>query len=49
MPMDHDPPLKKDLSIHLKPHRSFEWWETIDNTSYQPDPGEDIYNMPYED
>ena len=49
MPMNHDPPLKRDLSMHLQPHRSFEWWETIDNTSYQPDLSEDIYNMSYED
>jgi hypothetical protein len=37
MPMNHDPPSRKDLSMHIQPHRSFEWWENK------------ISNMPYED
>jgi hypothetical protein len=49
MPINHDPPLRRDLSMHIQQHRSFEWWENTNNTSYRPDHDEDINNMPYED
>jgi hypothetical protein len=49
MPMNHDPPSRRDLSMHIQPHRSFEWWENTNSTSYRPDIDEDISNMPYED
>ena len=49
MPMNHDPPSRKDLSMHIQPDRSFEWWEATNNTSHRSDLDEDISNMPYED
>jgi len=49
MPNNHDPHPKEDFSIHIQPHRSFEWWEAVNNTSCNVKYSEDIYNMPYED
>ena len=49
--MNHDPPsVEKDrIAMHIQPHRSFEWWEAVNQAS-----GNDIYNdrilqTPYED
>jgi len=33
----------------LLPHKGFEWWEALHNTSFQQNKNEDIYQMPYED
>ena len=50
-PQNHDPPssLNKGTSIHVKPHRSHEWWEASNHNF-----GGEVYTdhsskMPYED
>ena len=49
--MNHDPPSgeKDRIVMHIQPHRSFEWWEAVNQAS-----GNDIYKdrilqTPYED
>ena len=49
--MNHDPPLgeKDRISMHIQPHRSFEWWEAVNHVSGDGDYNDRIVQTPYED
>ena len=50
---NHDPPHEDNCTIHIQPNRSYEWWESINETQKnilsQENYAEDIYQAPYED
>ena len=53
--MNHDPPLeeKERLVLFIQPHRSFEWWETLNgkvgNDDSNDSNGSNASQIPYKD
>ncbi len=45
LPQDHDPPDSDSFPLNFNGHRSFEWWEAINNTASCDTSNQ----MPYED
>jgi len=51
MTLNHDPPLGENdrIALHIKLHRSFEWWEAVNHVSGDEDYNDGIIQIPYED
>ena len=51
LPQTHDPPQEEPdcITIHIQPHRSYEWWEAINHVSGNEYYEDTFVQSPYED